>query len=130
MNVIADSVRALQELQRLTYTEFAKEHILHGSAERDFQVAIQAALDIGAYLLAEAGVPSPAEYHLVFREMGRVEILPQAFAEKLVGMAKFRNVLVHLYLEVDLHKVYSYLQNDLGDFESFARYVSDYLEKR
>ena len=45
----------------------------------------------------------------------------------IVGMAKFRNVLVHLYLEVDLQKVYYYLQNDLEDFERYMRYVSEYL---
>lgn len=130
MNVIVDSVNALRELQQLTYAEFEREHVLHGSAERDFQVAIQAALDVGAYLLAEAGVPPPAEYQQVFREMGRVGIVPPVFANKLTGMAKFRNVLVHLYLEVDLKKVFAYLQNDLGDFELYAQYVSEYLTQR
>ncbi len=32
LSVIADSVNALKELQRLTYDEFAREHVLHGSA--------------------------------------------------------------------------------------------------
>jgi uncharacterized protein YutE (UPF0331/DUF86 family) len=43
-------------------------------------------------------------------------------------MAKFRNVLVHLYLEVDLQRVYRYLQENLDDFETFARYVSEWLQ--
>jgi uncharacterized protein YutE (UPF0331/DUF86 family) len=45
-------------------------------------------------------------------------------------MAKFRNVLVHLYLEVDLRKVYHYIQSDLDDFVLFAKYVSDYIAQR
>ena len=130
LNAIADAVKALKELQPLTYDEFAREHVLHGSAERDFQVAIQAALDIGAYLLADAGVQVPSEYQQVFRVLGQVGILPPAFAEKLVGMAKFRNVLVHLYLEVDLHKVHHYLQNDLDDFVLFAKYTGDYIARQ
>jgi uncharacterized protein YutE (UPF0331/DUF86 family) len=36
--------------------------VLVGSAERDFQVAIQAALDIGAYLLAELSAQTPTAY--------------------------------------------------------------------
>jgi len=32
-------------------------------------------------------------------------------------MAKFRNVLVHLYLEVDLQRVYRYLQENLDDLD-------------
>lgn len=44
-------------------------------------------------------------------------------------MAKFRNVLVHLYLEVDLRRVYRYLQESLEDFEQFACYVSEWLQR-
>lgn len=130
LNAIADAVKALKELQPLPYDEFAREHVLHGSAERDFQVAIQAALDIGTYLLADAGVQVPSEYQQVFRALAEIGVLPQIFADKLMGMAKFRNVLVHLYLEVDLRKVYHYIQSDLDDFVLFAKYVSDYIAQR
>lgn len=46
-----------------------------------------------------------------------------------MGMAKFRNVLVHLYLEVDRRRVYRYLQESLEDFEQFARYISEWLRQ-
>ena len=62
-------MNALQELQRLTYEEFAREHVLVGSAERDFQVAIQAALDVGAYLLAELSVQTPMDYKDIFPKL-------------------------------------------------------------
>jgi uncharacterized protein YutE (UPF0331/DUF86 family) len=120
-------VNALKELQAVTYDEFAIDHILNASAERHFQVAIQAALDIGSVLLAEVSPNVPANYTDVFLQLAEVGVLPPDFAQKIVGMAKFRNVLVHLYLEVDLQKVYYYLQNDLEDFESYMRYVSEYL---
>jgi uncharacterized protein YutE (UPF0331/DUF86 family) len=129
LSVIANSVNALKALQPLTYDEFAREHILIGSAERDFQVAIQAALDIGAHLLAELSVDVPLDYKDIFPKLAKVGILPLDFVPRLVGMAKFRNVLVHLYLEVDLKKLYHYLQHDLDDLELFARYVSEYLSR-
>lgn len=122
-------MNALKELQRLTYDEFARDHILRGSAERYFQVAIQAALDIGSMILAESVVRVPESYGDIFPRLADIGVLPADFAQKLVGMAKFRNVLVHLYLEVDLRKVYHYLQHDLGDFERFAQYVSEYLAR-
>jgi uncharacterized protein YutE (UPF0331/DUF86 family) len=52
----------LQELQKLTYEEFAQEPFLQASAERYFHVAIQAALDIGSMILAERSVNIPADY--------------------------------------------------------------------
>ena len=61
------------------------------------------------------------------RSEGRSENRTGKVSSYLVGMAGFHNVLVHLYLEVDPHKVYSYLQHDLGDFELFAQYIAEYL---
>ena len=127
LSVIANSVNALKELQKLTFDEFATDYILNASVERHFQVAIQAALDIGSMLLTERSAQVPANYADVFTELASLGILPPDFAQKLVGMAKFRNVLVHLYLEIDLKKVYYYLQNDLADFERFATYISKFI---
>lgn len=128
MNVIVNCVSALRKLRPLTYDEFAREHVLVGSAERDFQVAIQAALDIGSVILADQWVTVPREYKDIFPKLAEIGVLPPDFAQKLVGMAKFRNVLGHLYLEVDRQRVYRYLQENLDDFETFARYVSEWLE--
>ena len=128
MNVITNCVNALRELRPLTYDEFAREHVLVGAAERDFQVAIQAALDISSMILADQTVTVPDRYRDIFPKLAEIGVLPPDFAQKLVGMAKFRNVLVHLYLEVDLQRVYRYLQENLDDFEMFARYVSEWLQ--
>ncbi len=128
MNVIANCVNALRELRPLTYDEFAREHVLVGSVERDFQVAIQAALDIGSIILADQWVMVPKRYRDIFPALAEIGVLPADLAQKLVGMAKFRNVLVHLYLAVDLKRVYRYLQENLDDFEKLARYVSEWLQ--
>ena len=41
----------------------------------------------------------------------------------------FRNVLVHLYLEVEARRVYRYIQGNLDDFEAFAGYVADFVQR-
>ncbi len=128
MSVIGDCVNALRKLRPLTYDEFAREHVLVGSAEHDFQVAIQAALDVASIILADQSATLPKEYKDIFPALAEIGVLPADFAQKLVSMAKFRNVLVHLYLEVDLKRVYRYLQENLDDFETFARYVSEWLQ--
>ncbi|MCD6335747.1 MAG: DUF86 domain-containing protein [Candidatus Latescibacteria bacterium] len=45
----------------------------------------------------------------------------------MVEMVKFRNVLTHFYMKVDMQRVYAYLQNDLGVFETFHRMVRGLL---
>jgi uncharacterized protein YutE (UPF0331/DUF86 family) len=121
-------LRVLRGFQPMTYEEFAKNYLYTDTAEHNFQVAIQAALDIGSIILADQSVMLPREYKDIFPALAEIGVLPADFAQKLVGMAKFRNVLIHLYLEVDLQRVYRYLQENLEDFEIFARYVSEWLQ--
>ena len=112
----------------MSYEEFIKNYLYTDTAEHNFQIAIQAALDVGSMILADQAVVLPSGYKDIFPKLAEIGVLPPEFAEKLVGMAKFRNVLVHLYLEVDLQRVYRYLQENLDDFEMFARYVSEWLQ--
>ncbi len=42
----------------------------------------------------------------------------------------FRDVLVHMYLEVDPRKVYEILQSHLGDLELYVEYVSRFVTEQ
>jgi uncharacterized protein YutE (UPF0331/DUF86 family) len=53
--------------------------------------------------------------------------LKQDFADELVNMAKFRNRLVHIYLEVENKQVYEILQDRLDDFKKFIDSLSKFL---
>ena len=39
-------------------------------------------------------------------------------------MAKFRNLLVHLYWDVNDKKIYEILQSELDDFNEFIKQIS------
>ena len=47
---------------------------------------------------------------------------------RLADMASFRNVLVHMYVDVDPDRLFEYLHGDLDDFNTFARCIGQYLE--
>ncbi len=93
-------------------------------------MAIQSALDIGAILLSEVGTDIPTEYRDIFPKLTEIGVLPESLATRLVAMAKFRNVLVHLYLEIEVERLYQYIQHNLDDFDEFATYVGAYLAQR
>lgn len=99
-------------------------------AEHQFQVAIQAAIDIGQQILADLNLPPPKDYADIFAQLGETGVLPADFAQRLIPMVRFRNILVHLYLEVDLHRVYHYLQHNLGDLEMFVKHITSYIQAR
>lgn len=111
----------------MTYETFAANHLYLSTAERMFQVAIQAAIDTGSMILADESYEIPSTYADIFSTLAEIGVLPEGFAGTMIDMVKFRNVLVHLYLEVDSKRVYRYIQEELDDFERFIRYVSDWL---
>jgi uncharacterized protein YutE (UPF0331/DUF86 family) len=92
-------------------------------AERHLQIAIQSAIDIGHHVIADMDLGLPQDYKDVFRILANNNIISEPLGKKLESMTGMRNILVHDYLRVDAHRVYSALQNDLNDFDEFAASV-------
>ena len=61
--------------------------------------------------------------------MGELGIVPEEFAQTIGGMAGVRNLLVHEYIEVEVEKIVSLLENRLDDFKHFAQYIVEFLQE-
>ena len=98
-------------------------------AERSLQVAIQCCLDIGNHIVAAKDLGRPIDNEAIFRLLGDHGIVPMESIPKLVQMARFRNLLVHLYLRVGAEELYRILQEDLEDIEAFMEHVVYFVER-
>lgn len=123
----------LQMLSLKAREEFLTDITLRGASERYLQVAIESCLNIGGRILAvqqtNPEITAPENYADIFIKLGKLGVLPQSFALKLVNMAKFRNKLVHGYWELVPEKVYDILQENLNDLAEFKQYIVSYLKK-
>ena len=88
--------------------------------ERTLQLAIQAALDVASHVVSDARLGEPETSRDVFRLLERGGVLSAELGARLERMAGFRNVIVHLYQEVDLAIVRDVLENHLDDLLQFA----------
>ena len=118
----------LLELKEIDYQRFAKEKLIYRSVERTLQIAIEACLDIGQRIIAEEGFRAPENYRDVFAVLNEAGILPDDLLPALSNMVGFRNLIVHDYARVDLAAVYGILQGHLGDFDRFARAITEYID--
>jgi uncharacterized protein YutE (UPF0331/DUF86 family) len=91
--------------------------------EHTLQLAIQAALDVGSHIVSDDRLGEPDTNRHVFRLLGRAGIVPADLAGRLEKMAGFRNVVVHLYQDVDLGIVRDVVENHLGDLLDFAEAI-------
>lgn len=120
----------LRANQHVSSEELEKNYALRSAVERNFQVAIEAALDTAEVIISEEGFEKPEDYREAILTLGRKGILPQEFVERFAPAAGFRNILVHGYAEIDLEKLHDFLLEGLKDFDEFARHVAKYLEKK
>lgn len=121
---IANLERAIAELrehQGATPQELRRDLSRAWAIQHGLQLAIQNVIDISARLLADRGIRDLDEYAQVPSALGDHELMPQEFVSRIVGMAGFRNILVHEYAKVDLKTVCQVLNSRLDDFGEFAR---------
>jgi uncharacterized protein YutE (UPF0331/DUF86 family) len=94
--------------------------------EHGLQLCAQNALDAASHIAASAGHDVP-EYAVAIDRLADMGVLPRDFAARFRGIAGFRNVLIHGYLDVDLAVLHRLLNTQLDDFQEFARLIQGYL---
>jgi uncharacterized protein YutE (UPF0331/DUF86 family) len=101
---------------------------LRGATERYLQLAEQICIDVGAQLVSELSARPPTDYADIFRSLAAGGHLGRALSDRLIAAAKQRNLLVHLYLEVDDEEVWESLDH-LDDLRAFAEFVQRLLDE-
>lgn len=129
LELLRDYVSYLKSYQKYTLENLQKDYTLRGAIERYFQLAIECVIDIAEIIISELKIKRPEEYREAIDLLGEKGIIPGDFAYYFAPIAGFRNILVHEYTKVDLKEVHRHLQEDLPDFDKFARYIADYLSR-
>jgi len=109
--------------------ELVKNYLLKSAIERNLQLAIESALDIGEVIISSLDLEKPEDYRSIIITLGKEGIIPEKFAMRFSEAAKLRNILVHMYTEVDPVQISQILENNLDDFDKYARHIARYLDK-
>jgi uncharacterized protein YutE (UPF0331/DUF86 family) len=119
----------LRELAPLTPTEFLTDPHAVGSARYYLTIAVEACLDIAGHIIASEGLRSPRDYKDTFRVLNEIGILPDDLTATMQSLAGLRNLLVHVYWDVDDAMLHESLRSELDDFEAFVAQVLAFLEQ-
>jgi uncharacterized protein YutE (UPF0331/DUF86 family) len=127
MEQLGEYVSTLKEYQQYDIEEIRNNRTLRGAVERYIEISLACMIDICEMVISSEKLKRLDTYREVILVLGEHGILPMEFARKLAPAAGFRSVLVHMYADIDLEKLYSHLQNDIDDLELFAEYIAKYL---
>jgi uncharacterized protein YutE (UPF0331/DUF86 family) len=100
----------------------------HYRVERLLQLLVEVATDILAHELARLGVV-PASYRDAVRKAVEEGLLSEELGESLERAAGLRNVLVHLYEDLDMEVLTASVEPALNDFGQFLKLFQERLEE-
>lgn len=97
------------------------------ATERWLQLAIQICIDLATQVVSEQSARPPSDYADVFKILGEKDVIPADLALRLGDAARQRNLIVHLYMEIDDRAVFASLAF-LDDLREFATAVERLAE--
>ena len=125
---IEESVQRLEALAGLSIADFLADRDAQDIASYRLLVAIEAALALCFHVSSRRLRTTPDDYAGCFALLGEAGVLAPDLTERLQSMARFRNLLVHVYWKVDYRRVHAAMQECPGDLRAFATAIVGLLE--
>lgn len=117
-------LKQLRQAAKNDWEAFRANEWLQASVERWLHLAAECTLDLAHHLIADRGWRTPTSYRDSFQILEENGVLSTELARQMEGWAGLRNVLVHLYLDVDRRRLHEILTQDLDQLELYANAVS------
>ncbi len=130
LRLINEDLKTLREKARISKEAYLRSRDAQAIVERRLQTAVESCLNIGNHIVARLGLRAPQDYADVFGILGEARIIPFDLAGQMADMARFRNLLVHVYWQIDHGRVYDSLPARLGTLEAFASHIAQWLKAR
>ena len=128
VTIIRHSVKRLKLLAEMPKDEFCNSEDAIDIAENRLRRALEALFDLGRHMLVKSGAGVPSDYRSVIKMLQESGLLPEDYANKITGMAGYRNRLIHDYNKVTPEELYHILQTRLIDLELFCQYMVEHVQ--
>ena len=120
-------IAELEKQRPATLQTFKSDFTRQLAVERAFQAAVESCTDIAAHIVSVYRLGHPQESRDVYRFLADAGYLDAPFGEAMMAMVGFRNRIVHLYWDVDVERLYQYLQEDVQLLRRFRNFVLQIL---
>ena len=118
----------IQEFPALTADGYRNDWKTQRIIERTLQMMIETCADVASHIVSDRGMRAPTSYADTFKVLSENSIISEELCVIMEKMAKFRNVVVHQYEQVDADIVVLILTKHLQDFERYRDAVLEYLK--
>ena len=124
---LLEYVEILEKYNQISLDDL-KDNDKRSVIERNLHLACEVVIDVANLLNSQLRLPPEESSKGSIISLGKASVLEEDFANRLSGLAPFRNVLVHDYLEIDYRVVVDVMNNKLNDFKLFAKNIAEFLQ--
>lgn len=128
-DIIDRNIRFLEEIKTLSPEQFLESYKDIQAAKYSLLEIMEACIDIANYIISVKGFRRAEEYSEMFKVLKEGGVIQKKLATKLEDMARFRNLLVHRYGEVDNRRVLEIIKHNLKDIEKFEKEVQKFIKE-
>ena len=122
---IRESLDRLRSFRKIPLEDFLRDKDKQDIAGFRVIVAAEAAIGICLHVAAKVLREVPEEYAGCFQLLGHHDLIDPELSLRLARMARFRNLLVHRYWEINYSLMYRIITGpDLDDLEEFISQIS------
>lgn len=115
----------LRTLAERSDEELRSDFAVMGGIRHYLLLAVETVLDLGSHVISSEGYEAPGSYADIFRVLADEEVVDSDLADRLMTMARLRNVLVHVYADVDEERVLRILRESLVDLDRFVEVLRE-----
>ena len=129
---LAEMNRYLEELEEMFPDEdaYLDNLALRRACEKTIELAIESVLDIVALIVVEEKLGFPEGEDSLIKLLKDKKIITEKLAAILMEMKGFRNILVHRYGNINNELVYTFLSEELNDFNEFEKQIRNWLKAK
>lgn len=121
LETVLRNLRGLAGVERERYLH---DPGLQAQAERWSYVAAECCLDLAHHLISDRGWKTPSTYREAFMVLEQQGVLGRDLSSAMQGWAGLRNVLAHMYLDVDHARLHEILVTDLDELAAYAASIA------
>jgi len=128
LDIIERNLSFLEEYKTLSPDKFTESYRDTQAAKYSLLEIMESCMDIANYIISVMGFRRAEGYSDIFKVLGEEDVLEEELSIRLENMARFRNLLVHRYGEVDDRRVLEIIKENLTDIKEFEKQIQKFVK--
>ncbi len=129
-NRFKKAIELLSTLSKTNPDKIVNDYTLLSSLERNIQLAVEFLIDLSNYILSESVGEVPDTYKEIVAKTGELCDLEKELIKEVRGIIGLRNIIVHLYADIDYDVILSELGNIIDEILAYVSKLFECIDKR